>query len=239
MRSPALFAIALLGTVAACTDKSASAATDADLARDLQLAATSSFALTPTPATNAMIEIAPEAVEAPAPRPRAATAGPRRVASARPSARSVKVEEPAPAAEEEYAVAEATASSDASTSDEESVGVALPRPVPVSVGLPGGGDYGSGPSAGDIAGGIIGTVMRGGMGGGRGSVIRGGDIDDCRIEPRYPNTRRPPRRTGTSGGGGVWSTVAERPRTPEPAARSGGTEGRRSGGVWGRVGARQ
>lgn len=240
MRSPAILALALLGSVAACTDRSASAATDADLARDLQLAATS-IALAPAPATNVMIETAPEAVVAPAPRPRRAPSGARRVASARPTAPSAVVEEPAPVAEQEYAESQDAAASDASSDDEASAGVALPRPVPVSVGLPGGGDYGSGPSAGEVAGGILGTIMRGGMGGGHGgSVIRGGDIDDCRIDPRYPNTRRaPPRRTGTSSGsGGVWSAVSERPRGPAPAARTGGSEGRR-GGVWGRVGARQ
>lgn len=239
MRSPLILAVTLAAGTA-CSSGSTSVAADPDLARDLQLASMATLALQPSSAANlSPLETTPLAAPAPATKPRAARSGPRRVSARRPTAPSAVTEEVQVEAEADADATVELAGSEAIPAEVAEGGVALPRPVPVSVGLPSGGDVG-----GDD------DYSRGG----RGSVIRGGDIDDCRIHDtrRRPVYRPPVRTSGVGGGrwgdvagrpttsgeatGGRWGDVARRPETP----RTGGTERQRGGsggttrgGVWG------
>lgn len=228
VRSPALFAASLLTLAAACSGSDTSAV-DATLQRDLQLASTSSLALLPTPSTQSLaLELAPPAAPAPAARPRASTSGPRRVASRRPTAPAVEVAEESSGSDESHTTDVVTASAPEAGAADVATGVALPRPVPVSVGLPPvGGDYGDygngegrtrGPSAGEVIGGIFGVV------------IRGGEIDDCRIHDTRSGDRTRPRTRHPASPGVGGSRI---PRRSEPVVRTGGQEGRRAG-PWGR-----
>lgn len=232
MRSPALFAASLVTLAAACSGSDTSAV-DATLQRDLQLASTSSLALLPTPSTQSLaLEMAPPAAPAAALRPRASTSGPRRVRSARPTVPAVDVAEEASGSDESQTTDVIVAAAPDAGAEDVAAGVALPRPVPVSVGLPpAGGDYGDygngegrtrGPSVGDVIGGIF---------GGGGVVIRGGEIDDCRIhDTRSGDRTRPRTRRPASQGVGGSRFPRER---PEPTVRTGGEDGRRAG-PWGR-----
>lgn len=218
MRAPALITASLLAAVAACSGSTAGTP-DAALARDLQLASTATLALAPSPTyPMALIETPPLAAPTPAPRPRAAVSGPRRVQSPRATAASAPDVEPVAESE---GTAEVELSADDGVEAEAetelaSGGVPLPRPVPVSVGLP--------PVGSDDDGGYV---------PGRGPVvIRGGDIDDCRIHDRRPRERPVYRPASPGVGSGRWP-VASRP----PEVRTGGTERERGGNgtVWGRA----
>ena len=223
--------IVLVGT-AACSEGSATTV-DAALARDLQLASTATLALAPSPmGTMALIETPPAAAPAPAPRPRAAASGRRRVPSRVASAPAVEVESPDGEGDAGLDV-EAVADAGDEPGGEQVIadaGVALPRPVPVSVGLPtvgtGDGDY---------------TRGGGGIGG---VVIRGGDIDDCKIHDSRPR-RRPVYRPSDGVGGSRWPATiggsdtrtsgVVRPRASEGGGtvRAGGGDSRAAGrGVW-------
>lgn len=238
MRSPLILAVTLVAG-AACSSGSTSVAADPDLARDLQLASMATLALPPSPASDlSALETMPLSAPAPATRPRAARSGSRRVSSPRATAPSAVTDQPQEQADAAGASVELAGGEDIAVEPAEG-GVALPRPVPVSVGFPAGGDIGD-----------DGDYSRGG----RGSVIRGGVIDDCRIhDGRSRPVYRPPARTSGVGGGrwgdvprrptasgeesgGRWGDVPRRPETP----RTGGTEGRRAGsggasrgGIWG------
>lgn len=218
MRSPAIIAASLLATVAACTGSTA-AAPDAALARDLQLASTTTLALAPSPAYPlASVETPPVAAPSPAPRPRAAVSGSRRVQSPRATTASAPSAQPAEESEGTESVdlsADEGIEAEAETELADG-GVPLPRPVPVSVGLP-----------------PIGSGDDGGYYPGRGPVvIRGGDIDDCRIHDRRPRQRPVYRPASPGVGSGRWP-VASGPSQP----RTGGTERERGGNgtVWGRA----
>ena len=229
MRSPAFFTASLLTLAAACSGGDASVV-DATLQRDLQLASTASLALLPPPSAQSLaLELAPPAAPVPAVRPRAASSGPRRVASRRPTAPAVQVAEESTGDDESHVSDVATIASSDDGGDAVATGVALPRPVPVSDGLPpaggGYGDYGNaegrarGPSGGEVIGGIFGVV------------IRGGEIDDCRIHDTRTSDRARPRvRRPSSPGVGGSRFPSDR---PQPVVRTGGEEGRRAG-PWGR-----
>lgn len=240
MRSPIILAVTLVAS-AACSSGSTSVAADPDLARDLQLASMATLALPPSSATNlSPLETAPLAAAAPATRPRVASSGRRRVSAPRATAPSAVTEEVQADADADAEASVELAGGEAIPADVADGGVALPRPVPV--GFPAGGGIGDDDD----------DYSRGG----RGSVIRGGDIDDCRIHDRRgrPVYRPPSRTSGVGGGrwgdvvrrpapsgetsGGRWGDVARRPET----TRSGGAEGQRGGssgtargGVWGAV----
>lgn len=226
MRSPAIFTASLLTLGAACSGSDTSAV-DAALQRDLQLASTASIALLPPPSAQSMaLEMAPLPAPAPAVRSQALATGPRRVASRRPAATANEGSEESTASTESHSTEVVTAAMSDAGVDEAAAGVALPRPVPVSDGLPTvGGDYGDyggrnrGPSAGEVIGGVFGVV------------IRGGEIDDCKIHDGRTSDRARPRvrRPSSPGVGGSRWPVDR----PEPAVRTGGEEGRRAG-PWGR-----
>lgn len=240
MRSPLVLAVTLVAG-AACSTGSTSVAADPELTRDLQLASIATLALPPAPVSNlSTMETTPLSAPAPATRPRAARSGPRRVAAPRPTAPAAVTEEVSQEASDDGVSVELAG--DAATVEEVAdAGVALPRPVPVTVGFPG---------SGGTVGGDDGDYSRGG----RGSVIRGGVIDDCRIhDGRSRPVYRPPSRT-SGVGGGRWGDVARRPSTsgeasggrwgdvarPPATPRTGGSEGQRAGsggsargGVWG------
>lgn len=231
----------LLAVAAGCADGRSETLVDASLERDLKLASAGSFAMAPAATDSLMLlDAAPPAAVTPAPKPRAATSGSRRVNSPRPTIASAPA--PEPAVSDAAAVLEtitqpsgeaiAAVSTDEMAAAEGEVvadaGVALPRPVPATVPAPGSGtgDYDRG---------------RDDSGGGWGGVIiRGGDIDDCRVD-RPQGRRRPARRGGGLGdrwphpggvaqggsrGGGTWPTTR---RTGSGGGRSSGGS---SGPVW-------
>lgn len=233
MRSPFRFtAASLLVAIAACSDGT-KPELDASLQRDLRLASTTSFTLPPSGSEELLLETAPSAVEEPKVAPHRAPSGNRRVRSERPTVAAAPVLEEASGtdarsvletitqpteASGSYGAAEVETADAADATD----AVPLPRPTPVSIEGDGDvhrGDGGRG-GRGDGGWGI------GGIGGGWGGVvIRGGDIDDCKVEPR---TRRGPiarRPDGSVGGiGGSRWPAAERGQT-----RTGGAEGARAG----------
>ena len=251
MRPLARFAAApLLIVAAACSDGRSETLVDASLERDLKLASTETFALAPAGAHATMaLETAPPTTEVAAPKPRRATTGPRRVRSPQPTvAAAPEVRQAAepdagdvmdiitqPSGEAEEGVAVADADVGAVADADADAGVALPRPVPVVIELPapgGSGDY-------DRGRGSDGDWGWGGV------VIRGGDVDDCRIgQPR--RTRRPVGRTsGGLGGSRTWPAGGRvQPRTDNtegrrawPVSRGSTRGGSSSGGgpVWGRA----
>ncbi|HEU5173510.1 MAG TPA: hypothetical protein VFT96_02070 [Gemmatimonadaceae bacterium] len=252
MRPLARFAAApLLIVAAACSDGRSETLVDASLERDLKLASTETFALAPAGANSTMaLETAPPTTEVAAPKPRRATTGPRRVRSPQPTvAAAPEVRQAAepdagdvmdiitqPSGEAAEGVAVADADAGAVTDADADAGVALPRPVPVVIELPapgGSGDYDRGRGGSD-----------GGWGWG-GVVIRGGDVDDCRIDqPR--RTRRPVGRpSGGLGGSRAWPagnrgqtrTDNSEGRRAWPVSRGSARGGSSSGGgpVWGRA----
>lgn len=214
-------AVPLIVVAAACSDGRSETLVDATLERDLQLASTS-IALAPVSGSQPLIEIAPKVEEAPAPRPTPAASGPRRVRSPRPTTSAAPAPESAPADAESVleTITQPTAEASVAVGEvlEEDAGAALPRPTPAVVDYPvgggGDGDYDGGRSGG--GGGIWGGV-----------VIRGGDVDDCRIgPPRRTTTRRPSSGVGTSR----W------PVSDRGQSTAGGSTRDRSGPVWRRAG---
>lgn len=250
MRPLARFAAAPLFIVAAaCSDGRSETLVDAALERDLKLASTETFALAPAGAASTMaLETAPPTTEVAAPKPRRATTGPRRVRSAQPTVAAAPevrqasepdagdvmeiITQPSGEAAEGVAVADG----DEGAVTDADAGVALPRPVPVVIELPapgGSGDYDRGRGGSD-----------GGWGWG-GVVIRGGDVDDCRID-RPRRTRRPVgRSSGGLGGSREWPAGSRvQPRTDNtdgrharPVIRGSTSRGTSSGGgsVWRRA----
>ncbi|HEU4564277.1 MAG TPA: hypothetical protein VFS05_06505 [Gemmatimonadaceae bacterium] len=192
---------ALLALVACRGDERSRA--DAELSRDLSLAASDGLGMAPTPSTQVVSAIEggpPAPVKTPETRkaPKRGTARPRThvvQATARPT--EEKVFEPSP---EPTAVA---AAPEPTTTAPEPAPVATPRPTPMP--LPTGeGDSGYG-DAGSDAGRVIGTVI--------GVVIRGGGIGDddhCEIHPRggrggvLINDRIPVGRIPRVNTGGTW-----------------------------------
>lgn len=236
MSPRALFAtVPLIVLAAACSDGRSETIVDATLERDLRLASTS-IVLAPVADDQPLMEIAPKVEEAPAPTPKPAATGPRRVRSPRKTASAAPTPQAATGADAESVLETITQpSGDAvvdvavAEEDDAEAGAVLPRPTPVEVELPaagaGDGDYDDGRGrAGGGSGGTGGGVWGGVWGG---VVIRGGDVDDCRIGPSRPRTtsRRPPVGVGSSR----WPS-----RTGQ--ANAGGSTGDRGGAVWRRAG---
>lgn len=238
--------VAAAATVAACAE---TPAPDADFERDLSLAATS-IALAPSGATQPLSETLPPAANEEAVRPRRAPEGPRRVASRTPTVRAVVDASPAVSEEGTWSSEAEAPQPVAEVAEDEggSAGVATPRPVPVSDGLPGDdgmsdGARGRGPSAGEVIGGVIGVVIRGGR--------VGGVYDDCELHDRRRRDRYPrPRDTrgaGATDRGGPWQVSGGSSRSgnrdgdgravwERPGRASGGSsQGGGGGAVWQRV----
>lgn len=213
-----LAAASLIAIAAACSEDAADAVVDASLQRDLQLASTTSLALAPTAMNlEQPLETAPLAAPTPAPAPRPAPSGTSVARSRRATVAAAPAAQPASRSEAET-VLETISQPTESVSDESADAevtetgdaVALPRPTPVSIEDVGSGNAGSGDAG-----------RSGGWGWG-GVVIRGGDIDDCRIEPR--GGRAPVRRPGRGVADARWPMGSDRPQT-----RTGGSDRERSG----------
>lgn len=208
--------LSLAVVAAACSGKGGSAAADNDLKRDLALAASSATDLASTHhgASFAPTEIAPLSRPQTAPTLKRRS-GPKAVRTPKPTVKAAPEPEMTGESEvPETQLAEASAdngSAPNATVDESLP--AVPRPTPAAipasdpnVGVAGSGNTGVG--AGEVLGGIIGIMVRGG----------GMGEDRCEIHDRrgrrpsgggvyYPPTtgRRPspsniPRPTGTAGG---------------------------------------
>jgi hypothetical protein len=196
-------ALSLAVGISACRDASAnSASAQAELKRDLEMAASATINLAAPRVDPALLTLEGQPQSAPqTSRVMKKSAGNRAVRSQTPTVRAEPEVEVA--ALDESEVAESIAEA-AAPENSEPVAVA-PRPAPVVIQTGGGGDYGNG-------GGIFG----GGMGG---VVIRGGGVDgdNCELHRRGrgghtgPIFRVPtptaggsviPRRTGTSIGMG-------------------------------------
>lgn len=222
MRSLAKFAaVPLLAAIAACSGGEADSVVDASLERDLRMASTAPLTLPPAGGElDLELETAPPTIETPAPKPRRAPTGNRTVRSSQPTVTAAPVAQAAVGTDAESvletitqpteAVAEvATADSEADASD----AVPLPRPTPVSIEGAGAGTGRDGRGDGD-------------GGGWGGVVIRGGDIDDCRIEPRRGGIPVIVRRPGGGVADGRWPLGGNRPQ-----GRTGGID-RDRGGRW-------